>query len=166
MKKVIKTTLIILLIALIVIQFIRPAENKNEEIASENITANFPIPDSLHKTLKVSCYDCHSNTTVYPFYFKIQPVAWFLDNHIQDGKRHFNFSTFSSYPVWRQYDKFKDIVEQIKKDEMPLTSYTLIHRDAILSADQKIAIIDWSNAQMKEMEAKYPADSLARPKRN
>ena len=166
MKKVIKTTLIILLIALIVIQFIRPAENKNEEIASENITANFPIPDSLQKILKVSCYDCHSNTTVYPFYFKIQPVAWFLDNHIQDGKRHFNFSTFSSYPVWRQYDKFKDIVEQIKKDEMPLTSYTLIHRDAILSTDQKIAIIDWSKAQMKEMEAKYPADSLARPKRN
>jgi len=165
MKKVIKTILIILLIALIIIQFIRPAENKNEEIAQENITANYPIPDSLQKTLKVSCYDCHSNTTVYPFYFKIQPVAWFLNNHIQDGKKHFNFSTFSTYPVWRQYDKFKDIVEQIKKDEMPLTSYTLIHRDAILSADQKIAIIDWSNAQMKEMEAKYPADSLARPKR-
>ena len=165
MKKVIKTVLIILLIALIIIQFIRPAENKNEEIAQENITANYPIPDSLQKTLKVSCYDCHSNTTVYPFYFKIQPVAWFLNNHIQDGKKHFNFSTFSTYPVWRQYDKFKDIVEQIKKDEMPLTSYTLIHRDAILSADQKIAIIDWSNAQMKEMEAKYPADSLARPKR-
>ncbi len=165
MKKVIKTVLIILLIALIIIQFIRPAENKNEEIAQENITANYPIPDSLQKTLKVSCYDCHSNTTIYPFYFKIQPVAWFLDNHIKDGKRNFNFSTFSTYPVWRQYDKFKDIVEQIKKDEMPLTSYTLIHRDAILSADQKIAIIDWSNAQMKAMEAKYPADSLARPKR-
>ena len=155
-----------MLVALIIIQFIRPAENKNEEIAQENIIAKFPIPDSLHKILKVSCYDCHSNTTVYPFYFKIQPVAWFLDDHIKDGKKHFNFSTFSSYPVWRQYDKFKDIVEQIKKDEMPLTSYTFIHRDAILSADQKIAIIDWSNAQMKEMESKYPADSLAKPKRN
>jgi hypothetical protein len=165
MKKIIKTILIVLLIALIIIQFIRPAENKNEEIAQENITAKFPIPDSLHNILKVSCFDCHSNNTVYPFYFKIQPVAWFLNNHIQDGKRHLNFSTFSSYPVWRQYDKFKDIVEQIKKDEMPLTSYTLIHRDAILSAGQKMAIIDWSNAQMKEMEAKYPADSLAKPKR-
>jgi len=56
-------------------------------------------------------------------------------------------------------------VEQIKKDEMPLTYYTFIHRDAILSAGQKIAIIDLSNTQMKEMEAKCPADSLARPKR-
>src|SRR5665213_1340439 len=104
MRKVTKTILIILLIALIIIEFIRPAENKNEEIAQENITANYPSPDSLQKTLKVSCYDCHSNTTVYPFYFKIEPVAWFLNNHIQDGKKHFNFSTFSTYPVWSQYD--------------------------------------------------------------
>ncbi len=166
MKRVIKTILIILLAALIIIQFFRPKENKMEEIASENITATYQIPDSLQKILKVSCYDCHSNTTSYPFYFKIQPVAWFMDNHIEDGKRHFNFSTFSTYPIWRQYDKFKDVLEQVKKNEMPLTSYTLIHRDAILTDNQKLAIEDWAKDQMKLMEGKYPADSLARPKRS
>ncbi len=165
MKKVIKTILIILLIALIIIQFIRPEENKNPEIAQQQITADFQIPANLQKSLKVSCYDCHSNTTVYPFYFKIQPVAWFLANHIEDGKRHLNFSTFSTYPVWRQYDKFKDIQREVKDGGMPLTSYTLIHRNAILTADQKMAIENWAAAQMKLMEAKYPADSLARPKR-
>jgi len=165
MKRAIKTILIVLLVALIIIQFIRPTENKGDEIAQNQITASYQIPDSLQKTLKVSCYDCHSNTTVYPFYFKIQPVAWFLNNHIQDGKRHLNFSEFNTYPLWRQHENFKDIVEQLKKDEMPLSSYTLIHRDAILSADQKLAMEDWATAQIKEMEAKYPADSLARPKR-
>ena len=165
MKKAIKTILIVLLVALIIIQFIRPAENKGDEIAQNQITASYQIPDNIQKNLKVSCYDCHSNTTVYPFYFKIQPVAWFLDNHIQDGKRRLNFSEFSTYPLWRQHEGFKDIVEQLKKDEMPLSSYTLIHRDAILTADQKLAIEDWATAQIKEMEAKYPADSLARPKR-
>ncbi|MEO8821449.1 MAG: heme-binding domain-containing protein [Ginsengibacter sp.] len=161
----VKTILIILLIALIIIQFIRPVENKNEEIAQQQITANFQMPDSVHQILKVSCNDCHSNTTVYPFYFKIQPVAWFLANHIEDGKRHLNFSTFSTYPLWRQYDKFKDIVEQLKKDEMPLTSYTLIHRYAKLTLGQRLAVEDWATAQMKIMEAKFPADSLAKPKR-
>ena len=165
MKRIIKTILIILLIALIIIQFIRPKENKNEEVAAQNITANYQIPDSLQHIFKVSCYDCHSNTTAYPFYFKIQPVAWFMDNHIKDGKRHFNFSTFSTYPLWRQYDKFKDVVDQVKKDDMPLTSYTLIHRDAKLTEDQKLAIEDWAQSQMKIMESKYPADSLAKPKR-
>jgi hypothetical protein len=165
MKKVIKTILIVLLVALIIIQFIRPAENKGDEIARNQITASYQIPDNIQKNLKVSCYDCHSNTTVYPFYWKIQPVAWFLGNHIEEGKRHLNFSEFSTYPLWRQHEGFKDIVEQIKKDEMPLTSYTLIHRYAILTADQKLAIEDWATAQIKEMEAKYPADSLATPKR-
>ena len=76
-----------------------------------------------------------------------------------------NFSIFTTYPLWRQHENFKDIVEQLKKDEMPLTSYTLIHRDAVLTADEKQNMEDWATAQMKEMEAKYPADSLARPKR-
>lgn len=165
MKKVFKIILVILVVVLIIIQFIRPAENKNPEIPQQQITAAYPVPDNVMKNLKVSCYDCHSNTTVYPFYFKIQPVAWFLDNHIREGKRHVNFSIFATYPLWRQHENFKDIVEQLKKDEMPLTSYTLIHRDAVLNTDQKLAIEDWATAQMKSMEAKYPADSLARPKR-
>lgn len=165
MKKVFKTILIVLLIALIIIQFIRPAKNQGIEIAQDQITASYQIPDNIQKNLKVSCYDCHSNTTVYPFYWKIQPVAWFLNNHIEDGKRHLNFSVFNTYPLWRQHEGFKDIVEQLKKDEMPLTSYTLIHRDAILTADQKLAIENWATDQIKQMEAKYPADSLARPKR-
>jgi hypothetical protein len=165
MKKVFKIILIVLIVAFVIIQFIRPAENKNEEISQHQITAAYPVPDNVMKNLKVSCYDCHSNTTVYPFYFKIQPVAWFLDNHIEEGKRHLNFSIYATYPLWRQHENFKDIVEQLKKDEMPLASYTLIHRNAILTADQKLAIEDWATTQMKEMETKYPADSLARPKR-
>lgn len=165
MKRALKIILIVLLVVLIIIQFIRPVENKNEEIAQHQITAAYPVPDNIMKNLKVSCYDCHSNTTVYPFYWKIQPVAWFLNNHIEDGKRHLNFSIFTTYPLWRQHENFKDIVNQLKKDEMPLTSYTLIHRNAILTPQEKQDMEDWATAQMKEMEAKYPADSLTRPKR-
>ena len=165
MKRVLKIILIILLVVFVIIQFIRPVENKGDEIAQNQITAAYTVPDNVMKNLKVSCYDCHSNTTVYPLYWKMQPVAWFLSNHIVDGKRHLNFSIFTTYPLWRQHENFKDIVEQLKKDEMPLTSYTLIHRNAILTADEKQRMEDWATAQMKEMEAKYPADSLARPKR-
>lgn len=163
-KKGIRYLLIIVIIALVVIQFFRPKENKDEEIAAENITANFQIPDSVQKILKVSCYDCHSNTTVYPFYSKIQPVAWILDDHIREGKKEINFSTFSTYALWKQHHKLEEVVEQVKKNEMPLTSYTLIHHDAKLTTDQKLAIEEWATSQMKMMEMKYPADSLERPK--
>ena len=164
MKRILKTILIVLLIAIIIIQFFRPSKNQGEEIAANQITAVQNVPADVQQMLKVSCYDCHSNTTHYPWYSKIQPVAWFLDDHIVEGKKEINFSEFATYPTFRQYKKFKEIQKQIKEDEMPLYSYTILHRDAVLSADQKSTLINWAANAQKEMEAKYPADSLVKPK--
>jgi len=164
MKKILKTVLIIIAIAFIVIQFIRPSRNAGEEIAQNQIGAIYQVPGDVQQALKVSCYDCHSNTTHYPWYEKIQPVAWLLENHIEEGKRELNFSVFSTYPVWRQYKKFKEIGEEVKDGDMPMFSYTLIHRDASLSADQKLLIQNWAANTMKEIEGRYPPDSLVKPK--
>ena len=163
MKKILKVFLVIILIAFILIQFIRPTKNAGEEVAQNQITATHQIPDNVQQILKVSCYDCHSNTTYYPWYSKIQPVAWFLDDHIMEGKRELNFSTFTTYPAWRQYKKLKEIGKEVKEGEMPMFSYTLLHRDAVLNVDQKLSIQSWVINSMKEMEARYPADSLVKP---
>lgn len=164
MKKVLSNSLIILLVALIVIQFIRPGKNQGEEIAETQITAKYQIPEDVKHILNVSCYDCHSNTTHYPWYYNIQPVAWVLNDHIVEGKKELNFSTFTNYPVWRQYKKFKEIGKEVKEGHMPMSSFTLLHRDAVLSAEQKLSIQNWAGSAMKEMEASYPSDSLIKPK--
>jgi hypothetical protein len=164
MKRILKGTLIFLLIALIVIQFIKPPKNAGEEIAENEITAKYQVPENVQQILKVSCYDCHSNTTKYPWYSQIQPVAWFLNDHIIEGKKELNFSTFSTSSAMRRYKKFKEIGEQVKTGEMPLTSYTIIHRNAVLNAEEKSAIESWAANSMKEMEAQYPIDSLQRKK--
>jgi hypothetical protein len=163
MGKGIRIIVIVLLIIFVVIQFIRPAKNSGIEIAQNEITSKFSVPENVQQILKVSCYDCHTNTTQYPWYWHVQPSAWLLSNHFNEGKRHLNFSIFSTYPAYRQYKMFKEIDEQVKNNDMPLGSYTLIHRDAILNADQKQAIENWAQASMKEMEQKFPADSLKRP---
>lgn len=118
------------------------------------------MPEDVHQILKVACYDCHSNTTYYPWYWYLQPVAWFLNGHINNGKRHLNFSEFATYSIRRQYKRLSDINEEIKSGEMPLSSYTLIHRDAILNEEQKLAIKNWVINSRKEIEAQYPPDSL------
>lgn len=166
MKKVLKIILVVLLVILLVIQFIRPEKNAGEEIALNHINARYPLSQDVQKILKVSCYDCHSNTTYYPFYWKVQPVAWFLNNHIEDGKRALNFSIFSTYPVWKQYQKFKGIGKEVKSGDMPLFSYTIIHRNAVLNEEQKQAIENWSASSMKEIASRYPADSLVNPNRH
>ncbi|AFL82139.1 hypothetical protein Aeqsu_2687 [Aequorivita sublithincola DSM 14238] len=164
MKKALKVILVIVIIAFIAIQFIRPVINSGEENVAHQITANYQVPQEVQQLLKVSCYDCHSNTTQYPWYSKIQPVAWILEDHILEGKDELNFSTFMNYPVWRQYKKFKEIEKEVKDGEMPLTSYTILHREAILSEEQKILIQNWAANTMKEMESENPAESLVKPK--
>ncbi len=164
MRRILRIALIILLVVLIVIQFIKPPKNSGEEIAENQIASKHPVPENVQQILKVSCYDCHSNNTHYPWYSRVQPVAWFLNDHIVEGKRELNFSTFSTSSASRRYKKFKEIGEQLKTGEMPLYSYTVLHRNAVLSADEKTATENWAANSMKEMEAEYPPDSLQRKK--
>jgi hypothetical protein len=162
MKKIFKRILIALLIIFIAIQFIRPAKNRSEGISANDISTKYPVPDSVQAILKVACYDCHSNNTRYPWYAEIQPVAWWLNNHIKDGKSGLNFSEFTSYRIKKQFHRLDDINKQVKKNEMPLSSYTLIHTDAKLTEGQKLAIAAWATSIRDSIKAHYPPDSLVK----
>ena len=164
LKKILKRTFQILLLAFIVIQFIRPAKNKSSGISASDITKAYPVPENVQAILKSSCYDCHSNNTVYPWYSQIQPVAWWLNNHIQDGKKELNFSEFASYRIGRQYRKLDEVNKQVKEDEMPLESYLWIHKYAKLDDAQKLTLANWVTSVRDSIKAHYPADSLVRKK--
>jgi hypothetical protein len=162
MKKIVKNVLLLLIVAFVIIQFIRPKKNISDPstLATNDISKVYTVPDNVHQILQTSCYDCHSNNTTYPWYSKIQPVTWWLNNHIAEGKREINFSEFATYRIGRQYKKLDEIIKQVKEDEMPLFSYTIIHRNAILNADQKQTITNWATAIRDTIKANNPADSL------
>jgi len=160
--KFLKRILLVVVIAFIVIQFFRSEKNISAAARSNHITVKFSVPGDVKQILSTSCYDCHSNNTRYPWYHSVQPVAWWLRSHISEGKEHLNFDEFASYKLRRQYHKFEEIIEMVKEDEMPLPSYLVGHRDAVLSPEQKEKIIAWSNNCMEEMKAVYPVDSLVK----
>jgi hypothetical protein len=157
-----KKFLLALVILLVAIQFMRPEENVLKTSSANHISTVFETPDEVQTVLKTSCNDCHSNNTVYPWYNKVQPVAWWLNHHVNEAKEKLNFDEFASYNLRRQYHKMEETEEMIAENEMPLFSYTLIHRNAILSEEQKQVLTDWSKSIRKEMESKYPFDSLIR----
>lgn len=143
-KDIIRKSAIGLLVLLVVIQFIRPAKNINTAPQPQDINTVYPMPDNVYHILQVACYDCHSNNTRYPWYNNIQPVTWWLNDHVQEGKRELNFSEFGAYATKRKVRKLKEIVNQVEQNEMPLNSYTWIHKDAILSASDKQLLVDWA----------------------
>ncbi len=165
MKKIFKRFLLVLLIAFIAIQFFRPQKNTAAGISANDITTKYAVPQNVQQILKTSCYDCHSNNTVYPWYSNIQPVAWWLKDHIDEGKKELNFSVFASYRIGRQYRKLEEINGEVKENKMPLESYTLIHGDAKLSDEQKLTLATWVTTLRDSIKAQYPEDSLKRPQR-
>jgi hypothetical protein len=162
MKKVMKNFLLLLFAVFLIIQFIHPAKNiaAIPALMADDVNKSYKIPDTVMQILQTSCYDCHSNNTVYPWYSKIQPVAWWINDHIEEGKREINFSEFSNYRIGRQFKKLDEIIEQVKENEMPLASYTLVHKNAILTAQQKVLITNWALSIKDSIRANYPADSL------
>jgi hypothetical protein len=150
----IKRIIILLLLLLVIIQFFRPKKNLSPAPPNSEITAQYPVSDTVMEILKRSCYDCHSDHTEYPWYFSIQPVAWWMQNHVNDGKRELNFSEFASYPAKRQFHKMKDLIEQIKGDDMPLNTYLWIHKDAKLSENQKTLVLAWADSLKASIQIK------------
>jgi hypothetical protein len=92
----------------------------------------------------------------------VQPVAWFLNHHVTDGKRHYNLSTYTKLPIAVQNHKFEELIDMVKEKEMPLESYTFfgLHKEANLTDAQRETLINWAQAQMDTLRAHYPADSL------
>tara|TARA_R110002051_G_scaffold118943_2_gene192569 strand:- start:1634 stop:2131 length:498 start_codon:yes stop_codon:yes gene_type:complete len=153
-------------IVLIIIQFIRPDKNESNDLTYD-ISTKYKVPDDVNHLLQVSCNDCHSNKTEYPWYANVQPVAWWLNDHVLDGKRHLNFSEFTKMPIAIQNHKLEETIEMVEEKEMPLKDYTYfgLHSEANLTTEDREKIIEWAKAQMTNLKETYPADSLVMPKR-
>jgi len=160
-RKILKTISITFLLIFVIIQFFQPAKNNQSMDMTYDISKVVTVPAEVHQILKTSCYDCHSNNTNYPWYASIQPVGWWLKDHIDEGKSHLNFQEFalveprpnSEYNTRekRQDHKLEEVTETVDTGEMPLESYTLIHGDAKLSPEQKKSLLNWVTAARAEI---------------
>lgn len=157
-KKILKVVVIIVFIAFIGIQFIRPDFNNPPVVAAETLEASTQVPENVEGILTRSCADCHSNKTNYPWYSKIQPSANFLAGHISEGRRELNFSVFNTYEARKKSRKLEEMCEQVQSREMPLPSYLWIHRSAKLSDDEIKTLCDWTESERARLGAAQNSD--------
>ena len=143
MKKLIRYTLIILLLALVVIQFIRPDRMVPDYDESQDFIASVNPPAEVAQLLKSACYDCHSWKTKYPWYDRIAPVSYWLSSHVNEGREELNFSLWGSYSPKRADHKLEESMELVEEGEMPLKSYTWTHAEARLNDAQRMQLIQF-----------------------
>jgi hypothetical protein len=149
MKKII----LIVVVLLVVIQFFRPEKNISSVPSSNNIVKKYNTSNEVKVILDKACNDCHSNNTKYPWYSNFQPVAWWLDHHVDEGKGEINFDEFLTYPPKKARHKMEEVNEMVKEGEMPLNSYTWVHKEAVLTQAEKLILAEWAVATMKTIES-------------
>jgi hypothetical protein len=133
MKKIIITLVVIL----IGIQFI-PVDRKNPPV-----TMDINAPENISSILRTSCYDCHSNETSWPLYSYIAPVSFLLAGDVKEGRKHLNFSEWDKYSSDEQIKLLEEMIEEVEKENMPLTIYTFTHPNSKLDSNRIKLLKQW-----------------------
>ncbi|WP_313267855.1 heme-binding domain-containing protein [Epilithonimonas vandammei] len=148
MKKVLKIILAIVLFIFIAIQFYQPALNLDKrQVYTTDFTQFYKMPVQVKAMLQTSCYDCHSNNTNYVWYDYIQPARALVENHIKNAKEDLNFNEWGTYTNRKQERLLNSIKEQIETKQMPLSSYTMMHKNTKLNDEQIKVLTNWLKEQ-------------------
>jgi hypothetical protein len=140
-----------LLSLIIAAQFIRPARSNPTVVETQSIAAHTQLDPQVSAILDRSCADCHSNQTRWPWYSSIAPASWFVIDHVNHGRSHLNFSEWSRYERREAEDLLGAICKEVQNGAMPLTSYTRVHRNAEMSADDVRLLCEWTSAEQERI---------------
>ncbi len=138
-----KKLLFLLVVLILLAQFVRPARIAEPVDPTADLIALTHPQAEVEQILRTACYDCHSGQPRYPWYARITPVNWWMDNHIKEGREHFDASTWGKVENWSRDHQAKEAVEMMDQKEMPLDSYTWQHPDAKLTDAQYQLMSDW-----------------------
>ena len=108
------------------------------------VLGDVDAPAPVKAILKASCYDCHSNETVWPWYSKVAPVSWLVAQDVSSGRRHVNFSAWNTYDAGRRQAVVRHAVKEIRGGDMPPWYYTIKHPDGKLTPEKRAVLEAWA----------------------
>jgi len=150
MRRVLKMALLAGVAIVLVMQVFRPARTNPPVDPARTLQASAHLSPEVAAIFDRACLDCHSYQTRWPWYTEVVPVSWFIANHVAQGRRHMNFSQWPEKPKVQNHD-LAEICEQVKRGEMPLSSYLWIHRASRLAPGEAEAICAWTKSEQERL---------------
>jgi hypothetical protein len=147
MGRIVRYTGIGLIAVLIILQFFQPEPNNAPTDPELDMLKVLAAPQPKADLIRKACYDCHSNQTVYPWYSKVSPISLYLNKHIMKGKEGLNCSEFGLLDKADKIGALADFCDVLDAGTMPLQSYTLIHKDARLTQEERDALCVWTEEE-------------------
>ena len=161
MLKILKFSAILLALVFAGAQLVRPSRSNPPEVAGRGLEAHARLTPEVETVLRRSCMDCHSNRTEWPWYSHVAPTSWLVVDHVNHGRTHLNFSDWARLDREEAGGMLKSICKEAQGGSMPMPSYTLVHRDARLSADDVRTLCDWARAESERLASQDDATSNA-----
>jgi hypothetical protein len=140
-----KKTGLALIAVLLIIQLIPANLPEITDNNTDDLLANNSLSQNIEEILRSSCYDCHSNETVYPWYSYVAPVSFLVARDTRKGRKHLNFSEWESLSKPDKAEALDELSEEVEEGEMPMKIYPITHPDARLSDKQREALISWAD---------------------
>ncbi|HEX9051357.1 MAG TPA: heme-binding domain-containing protein [Anaeromyxobacter sp.] len=150
MKKV-RLALLVLVAALVLAQLI-PVKRTNPPVESL-----VQAPPAVLAALRKSCWDCHSNETVWGWHTRIAPISWLVASDVDEGREKMNFSRWNAVDPKRREKLAKKIPEEVGDGDMPPLLYALAHPSARPTEAEKAEIIAWGRTLAAPPAAGSPA---------
>lgn len=145
-----KTILGIVVAAFVIMQFWRIDKTNPPVDEAKTLFTIAEPPEEVQTIMKTACFDCHSNETNYPWYSDLAPVSWWIKGHIDHGRSELNFSEWADYSKEAQIKKMKKSHRLIRNNIMPMSSYLMVHKEAILYPPQKQLLLEWLETQVPD----------------
>ena len=149
--KVIALTILLLTLALIVFATSR----SRKQISATPDVRDYPYAEPFRgsvvgKTLARACGNCHSNETDFPWYGHVVPISWWIQSHIREGREELNFSEWTRYSARQRRNELESICGVISNGRMPPASYTALHPEASLGAQDKKDVCVWADNEIEQ----------------
>jgi len=110
----------------------------------KTIYSSQTMPSSVRSVLQRSCNNCHSDETAWPWYSYVAPVSWVIAGDVHRARKALNFSQWDNYSAQRKTNKLEEICEQVTNGDMPDGLYLLLHREAVITQDERSAVCQWT----------------------
>lgn len=146
MRPWIRRSLYAIVLFFLVAQLFLPSRTNPEVDPTRTIRASLTIQPVVAFALARSCYDCHSNHTVWPWYSKVAPASWLVVSDVRRGRKALNFSDWRSLNPEKQPEILKEICSEVAEREMPTEEYLLMHPRAKLTGAELQAICSWAHS--------------------
>ena len=140
-KRIIRVLVVLFLLS----QFIQPDRTAPAADPANDMLSALNAPADIQQLVIGACYDCHSYKTGYPWYGYITPMNFIVQDHIDEGREHLNFS------LWNKYagsEEAGEAGEELQEGEMPPGYYRLMHAHGRLSDADKQKLAAWFNTNV------------------